>query len=270
MISRSTVAVILLLITAGATGQTSTEGLEKELKKSLEKNVVLVRHFYQGKKIKFEADGTATGAKEGIWTVDGYVKIRKIQIKNGAILIDGERLAAIYDPRQNNMRLRSYEEPVRFELPMGANPNAALLRMFVGADEDEATLVPDIWKEFAQTHAIADLSQGSFMPPRREQAQPEPGVYRVGGSVKPPAVVYQAEPEFSQFARQFRIAGTTTLSLIVDEKGQPTRISVIRPLGSGLDERAADAVMRWRFRPGTKNGVPVKTRIAVEVDFRFR
>jgi hypothetical protein len=110
---RSTVAAILLFIAVEATGQTSTESLKKELKKSLEKNIVLVRHFYQGKKIKYGPDGTATGAKEGIWTVDGYVKIRKIEIKDGAILISGERLAAIYDPKQNNMLLRSYEEPVR-------------------------------------------------------------------------------------------------------------------------------------------------------------
>jgi protein TonB len=40
-------------------------------------------------------------------------------------------------------------------------------------------------------------------------------------------------------------------------------------LGMGLDEKAVEAVSRWRFRPATLNGQPVATKIAVEVDFRL-
>jgi len=105
------------------------------------------------------------------------------------------------------MLLRSYEEPVRFELPIGTDLNAALLRMFVGIDEDGAPLVPDIWKEFVKTHAIADLAKAPTVPPMQEQPMAEPGVYRVGGSVKPPVVSNQVEPVFTDFARKFRING---------------------------------------------------------------
>jgi TonB family protein len=37
----------------------------------------------------------------------------------------------------------------------------------------------------------------------------------------------------------------------------------------GLDEKAIEAVNRWRFRPATLNGLPVATQIAVEVNFRL-
>jgi TonB family protein len=37
----------------------------------------------------------------------------------------------------------------------------------------------------------------------------------------------------------------------------------------GLDEKAIEAVNRWRFRPGTLDGQPVATQIAVEVDFHL-
>jgi TonB family protein len=37
----------------------------------------------------------------------------------------------------------------------------------------------------------------------------------------------------------------------------------------GLDEKAIEAVSRWRFRPATFNGQPVATQIAIQVDFHL-
>jgi TonB family protein len=59
------------------------------------------------------------------------------------------------------------------------------------------------------------------------------------------------------------------LSIIVDEHGLPRDIKVIRPLGLGLDEKAVEAVAKWRFIPGRKGGVPVATQAQVEVNFRL-
>jgi protein TonB len=39
--------------------------------------------------------------------------------------------------------------------------------------------------------------------------------------------------------------------------------------GTGLDEKAIEAVKSWRFRPATLNGQPVATQIAVQVDFHL-
>jgi TonB family protein len=38
----------------------------------------------------------------------------------------------------------------------------------------------------------------------------------------------------------------------------------------GLDQKAIEAVNKYRFRPAMKNGEPVPIRITVEVSFRFR
>ncbi len=55
--------------------------------------------------------------------------------------------------------------------------------------------------------------------------------------------------------------------MIVGKDGHTYNIRVGQSLGMGLDEKAIEAVSRWRFKPATLNGQPVATQIAVEVDF---
>jgi protein TonB len=43
----------------------------------------------------------------------------------------------------------------------------------------------------------------------------------------------------------------------------------MQALGMGLDEKALEAVRRYRFKPAMKDGRPVPVRITVEVDFRM-
>jgi TonB family protein len=59
------------------------------------------------------------------------------------------------------------------------------------------------------------------------------------------------------------------ISVIVDAHGYPRNPRVIRSLGMGLDEKALDAVQKYRFKPATKDGKPVAVMIGVEVDFRL-
>jgi TonB family protein len=44
---------------------------------------------------------------------------------------------------------------------------------------------------------------------------------------------------------------------------------VVHSLGLGLDEKAMEAVRKWRFKPGEKDGQPVTMHAEVEVNFRL-
>jgi protein TonB len=95
------------------------------------------------------------------------------------------------------------------------------------------------------------------------------GVYRIGGDVSQPVLLVKVEPEYSEEARKAKYSGTVLLSIIVDATGMPRDIKVIRPLGLGLDEKAVEAVSKWRFKPAMKNGHPVAVQANVEVNFRL-
>jgi len=95
------------------------------------------------------------------------------------------------------------------------------------------------------------------------------GAYRIGGGVSPPSVIQKVEPEYSEEARKAKFQGTVILFVVVDEKGNPRDLKVIRPLGLGLDQKAIEAVEKWKFRPGMKDGKPVAVQATIEVNFRL-
>ncbi len=95
------------------------------------------------------------------------------------------------------------------------------------------------------------------------------GAYRIGGGVSPPSILYKVEPEYSEEARKAKFQGTVLLYVVVDENGKPRDIKILRPLGLGLDQKAVEAVEKWKFSPGKKDGKPVPVQAQIEVNFRL-
>ena len=95
------------------------------------------------------------------------------------------------------------------------------------------------------------------------------GVFRMGGGVSAPTLLSKVEPEYSEEARKAKYQGTVLLYVEVDPSGKATNIRVLHSLGLGLDEKAMEAVKKWRFKPGVKDGRPVTVQAQIEVNFRL-
>ncbi len=94
-------------------------------------------------------------------------------------------------------------------------------------------------------------------------------VYRVGGTVKAPRVLYQPLPSYTQEARDAKAEGIVLLQGIVRKNGRITDLQVLRGIGYGLDQKAIETITNeWRFEPGTRDGQPVDVQVNLEVSFR--
>jgi len=85
----------------------------------------------------------------------------------------------------------------------------------------------------------------------------------------PPRLTYSTNPEFTDQARRKKVQGVVLLSVTVGADGLPHDIKVDKGIGYGLDEKAVEAVSRWRFDPARKDGQPIDKEIKVEVQFRL-
>lgn len=94
------------------------------------------------------------------------------------------------------------------------------------------------------------------------------GVYAIGNGVTSPKILTRAAPRIPELAQRMRAAGDVLLSLVVQADRTIRDIQVVRSVGYGMDEEAVETVRKWRFAPGTKDGVAVDVRIRAEVGFR--
>ena len=95
-------------------------------------------------------------------------------------------------------------------------------------------------------------------------------MFSVGGGVSEPRLLSQIQPEYSDDARKARIQGTVELLIVVNPDGTVRFDTVRKSLGYGLDQRAIDAVKKWQFTPGKKDGKAVATYVSVLVNFSLR
>jgi len=96
------------------------------------------------------------------------------------------------------------------------------------------------------------------------------GPYVVGNGVKPPMALAKPRPAYTEEARRARAEGIVLLQAIVRKDGSVDSFKILRGLGYGLDESAIQTIAtKWRFKPGTKNGMPVDVQAQIEVTFRL-
>jgi TonB family protein len=94
------------------------------------------------------------------------------------------------------------------------------------------------------------------------------GLRAIGGSVSAPVLLSAPEPEFSEEARTARVTGEVIVHLEVEEDGSVSNVYVVRSLGSGLDEKAVEAVQQYKFKPALDSGKPVAVEMKVKVNFQ--
>jgi periplasmic protein TonB len=85
-----------------------------------------------------------------------------------------------------------------------------------------------------------------------------------------PTCVYCPQPEFSDEAVKAKYQGTALLQAVVTPDGRATDIHVVKGLGLGLDEKAIEAVRKWRFKPAAApDGRPSAVITLIEVTFHL-
>ncbi len=94
-------------------------------------------------------------------------------------------------------------------------------------------------------------------------------VYKVGGDVTSPRILYRVDPAYTEEARSAKLRGTVMLKMVIGADGMAHDISVVKSLDPGLDRKAAEAVEQWHFAPGTLKGEPVAVQAVIEVNFRL-
>ena len=108
------------------------------------------------------------------------------------------------------------------------------------------------------------------------------GIYKVGGNVLPPKLIYSVEPKIAKKDHKRTKWGKTItlVQITVDAEGQVQNAHVVKSsletmkskgteAAAIIDQSCLDAVNQYRFEPSTLEGKPIPVLINVEIKFRI-
>jgi periplasmic protein TonB len=111
-------------------------------------------------------------------------------------------------------------------------------------------------------------------PPEEKKVVEEEPTYFVAVEEMPEPIGgiqgIQSKIVYPEIAKRAGVEGRVHVLAFVDEKGNVTKVEILKGLGAGLDEAAMNAVKQTKFKPGKQRGKPVKVQVAIPIIFRLQ
>lgn len=89
------------------------------------------------------------------------------------------------------------------------------------------------------------------------------------GALSGPEPLVKVDPKYPPDMIREHVQGEVVLYAIIRKNGAVDSIRVMRSLEPELDRDAIDALAQWKFRPGTRAGVPVDIEAVVHIPFNY-
>lgn len=212
---------------------------------------------YCGQKLKFDSTGAlVSGGELGDSPNCQLMRIQRIAVQNGKLIVAAQRV-----PGADWATADCTTEPkqkVARETPKADSKAPTHNRPVNG---EHVVIEMELPPQSGGTPAMSLMEK--LFSVLEEQ------VFMIGDGVTPPVPMHQPDPSYSAEARKAGYQGTVVLMVIVGPDGKVYHPKVSHSLGMGLDEKAVEAVLTWRFKPATRCGVPVAVKVSIEIEFRM-
>lgn len=119
--------------------------------------------------------------------------------------------------------------------------------------------------ESLRTEAHALASAGG--PNRSRRATGVVRDNRYASPTRPMGLRQSVRPASTERARRANVNGSVKLRVLVGADGRAVRVYVTRRLGYGLDQRAVETILQYRFDPEMLGGLPQSSWVDMEVKF---
>jgi TonB family protein len=111
---------------------------------------------------------------------------------------------------------------------------------------------------------------GSWIVKFAQLQEGDPPYHHETGVLSGPEPEVKVDPKYPQTLIKERVDGEVVLYAIIRKDGSVDSIQIVRSLDPQLDKNSMDALARWVFKPGTRDGKPVDCEAIIHIPFRFR
>jgi TonB family protein len=227
---------------------------------------LFLRCFCADNNLSFDLEGRPQGtAKTTDWTLSGINVQKVVRAGPGAIELEGVRVAIRYATDRHEFdRHPQNEEKMRLTLADKGDAAAferELQAVFsTGIDRPLQRSMPEYWQHYFDPSMAwpQDSLTGA-------QIVTFAAVPSVGSSQA--VVTHRAEAGYTLPASHDHVTGTVHMRLVVDTEGTARHLAIVQPLGYGLDARAVEAAVKYRFTPAMLDGKSVASNVLMNQDF---
>src|SRR2546421_8131277 len=85
-----------------------------------------------------------------------------------------------------------------------------------------------------------------------------------------PSCSHQPDPPYTKEARNADFQGVVVVEAVIELDGRLSNLKIIKSPGLGLDQKVLETLARWKCKPATRDGKPVRTSVPIEIGFRSR
>lgn len=114
---------------------------------------------------------------------------------------------------------------------------------------------------------------GDFALPTFDVSQKDLGgldIFDIGAVDTKPQPRKQGSPRYPSAAKNRKLEGFALAEFIVDENGNVINVEIKQSSDPIFDKPTIDAIRRWKFSPGEKDGRKVKTRTRVKIPYTLK
>ncbi|MDE3109089.1 MAG: TonB family protein [Acidobacteriota bacterium] len=196
---------------------------------------------------------------------------------------DGTLPAAISVSGRDSRAANGQERPGNFRSELGLRPysrtDAESLRPSAPARIDVANISPSLPPETVfsgrQVYTMninmpnVTSASGSWILNFAELDSADDTPMHRRAALRGPEPLMKVDPKYPPELIREHVQGEVVLYGIIRKNGTVDSIRVMRSLDPKLDRDAAAALGQWKFRPGTRGGVPVDIEAVVHIPFNY-
>jgi protein TonB len=98
----------------------------------------------------------------------------------------------------------------------------------------------------------------------------ELALFDVSDLDKPPVPISQVSPRYPAELKKQRVTGSAVVVFVLNEEGRVEDPRIETSSHPDFEKAALDAIRRWRFKPGMKDGKPVRSNVRQPFVFKVR
>lgn len=256
-----------------------TKAIEGRLNAKLQNSFLMLRVPRSGKKLRFDADGSSKNPI-GIRGLDELVQVNSVKVTKKELVLQGPRLQNGFSAEDKTVKLTRLLEPIEIHLALTDPTSEAAIaktyrNVFLGSDEIPHGKCSD-YKYVAEFAAKTTNSKIDAKPSRwQEQEAVEVRLpsgataWRLGKGMTLPKAIKDPDPSYASAERAAHAQGTFQVLIRIDETGIITDAIALSTASAGFQQQTTDILSKWRFKPATKDGIPVASIGEVDVNFHM-